>query len=81
VVVNSHDEIGDLANSVNSMARGLAEKEKVRDLLGKVVSQQIAEQRLSNPVKLGGEEKIVTILFSDIRGLPVFAKVCVGKKC
>lgn len=74
VEVNSRDEIGNLANSVNSMARGLAEKEKVRDLLGKVVSQQIAEQLLNNPVELGGEEKVVTILFSDIRGFTSFCE-------
>lgn len=55
VTVQSRDEIGELADSVNSMARGLAEKEKVRDLLGKVVSHQIAEQLLNNPVELGGE--------------------------
>ncbi|MFK7862689.1 MAG: adenylate/guanylate cyclase domain-containing protein [Pseudohongiellaceae bacterium] len=74
VVVTSKDEIGDLANSVNSMAQGLAEKEKVRDLLGKVVSQEIAEQLLNNPVELGGEEKVVTILFSDIRGFTSFCE-------
>ena len=74
VAVNSRDEIGDLANSVNSMARGLAEKEKVRDLLGKVVSQQIAEQLLNNPVELGGEEKVVTVVFSDIRGFTGFCE-------
>lgn len=74
VEVNSRDEIGNLANSVNSMARGLAEKEKVRDLLGKVVSNQIAEQLLNNPVELGGEEKVVTIVFSDIRGFTGFCE-------
>jgi adenylate cyclase len=74
--VQSRDELGALAESVNSMARGLAEKEKVRDLLGKVVSQQIAEELLNNPVELGGEERIATILFSDIRG---FTSFCEGK--
>jgi adenylate cyclase len=73
--VKTRDELGELADSVNTMARGLAEKEKVRDLLGKVVSQQIAEQLLSNPVELGGEERVVTILFSDIRG---FTSYCEG---
>lgn len=73
--VNSRDEIGELARSVNAMARGLLEKEKVRDLLGKVVSHQIAEQLLNNPVELGGEERVVTILFSDIRG---FTSYCEG---
>ena len=73
--IESKDELGVLAQSVNSMAKGLAEKEKVRDLLGKVVSHQIAEQLLSNPVVLGGEERVVTILFSDIRG---FTSYCEG---
>jgi len=75
VPVTSSDELGELAVSVNSMAGGLAEKEKVRDLLGKVVSHQIAEQLLNNPVELGGEERIATILFSDIRG---FTSYCEG---
>ncbi len=74
VKVNSKDEIGHLAAMVNSMAKGLIEKEKVRDLLGKVVSKQIAEQLLSNPIELGGEEKVVTILFSDIRGFTTFCE-------
>ncbi len=74
VAVESRDEIGVLADSVNSMARGLAEKEKVRDLLGKVVSHQIAEQLLNNPIELGGEERVATILFSDIRGFTTFCE-------
>lgn len=74
--VSSRDELGALADSVNAMASGLAEKEKVRDLLGKVVSQQIAEELLSNPVELGGEERTVTVLFSDIKG---FTSYCEGK--
>lgn len=74
VDVTSRDEIGRLASMVNSMAKGLIEKEKVRDLLGKVVSKQIAEQLLSSPVELGGEEKVVTILFSDIRGFTTFCE-------
>lgn len=73
--VTSRDELGGLASSVNDMAEGLAEKEKVRDLLGKVVSQQIAEELLRNPVELGGEERIVTVLFSDIQG---FTSYCEG---
>ena len=74
VAVESRDEIGELAESVNSMARGLAEKERVRDLLGKVVSHQIAEQLLNNPIELGGEERVATILFSDIRGFTTFCE-------
>ena len=73
VQVRGRDEIATLASSVNNMARGLAEKEKVRDLLGKVVSPEIAEELLSKNIELGGEEKIITILFADIKG---FTTLC-----
>jgi adenylate cyclase len=61
------DELGELAASFNQMTAGLAERDRVRDLLGKVVSPEIASQLLGSQLKLGGEEREVTILFSDIR--------------
>ena len=67
------DELGQLAGSVNDMARGLADRERVRDLLGKVVSKEIASELLSGKVELGGEERQVTVLFSDIRN---FTTLC-----
>lgn len=73
IEVNQKDELGHLAQRFNAMAKGLAERAKVRSLLGKVVSPEIAEQLLSNGVELGGEEREVTILFSDIRN---FTSLC-----
>lgn len=68
VPVERDDEIGILATSFNIMARGLEEKEKVRSLLGKVVSNQIAEELLrGDTVRLGGEIRTVTVLFTDLR--------------
>jgi adenylate cyclase len=61
------DEIGELADAFNDMTRGLAERDRVRDLLGKVVSHEVAEELMKKGVVLGGEEREVTILFSDIR--------------
>jgi adenylate cyclase len=70
------DEIGQLEKSVGNMARGLAEKERVRDLLGKVVSPEIADELMKQNVALGGENRAVTILFSDIRN---FTDLCEGR--
>jgi adenylate cyclase len=61
------DEIGQLATAFNHMTAGLAERDRVRDLLGKVVSPEIATQLLQSDLQLGGEEREVTILFSDLR--------------
>jgi adenylate cyclase len=51
----------------NEMSDGLAERDRVRDLLGKVISPQVAAELLRRGVTLGGEEREVTVLFSDLR--------------
>ncbi|HYC71275.1 MAG TPA: adenylate/guanylate cyclase domain-containing protein [Opitutaceae bacterium] len=61
------DELGQLAAAFNQMTAGLAERDRVRDLLGKVVSPEIAAQLMQSDLKLGGEEREVTVLFSDLR--------------
>ena len=65
--VRTDDEIGLLATAFNHMSEGLAERDQVRDLLGKVVSPAVATELLRKDVILGGEEREVTILFSDLR--------------
>ncbi len=61
------DEVASLCRSFEHMVKGLKEKEKVKAVLNKVVSQEIAQEILKGNIHLGGEEKKVTILFADIR--------------
>jgi adenylate cyclase len=67
VRIGQQDELGSLATTFNQMSEGLAERDRVRDLLGKVVSPEVATELLRKDVTLGGEEREVTVLFSDLR--------------
>ncbi len=63
----THDEVGVLTNSFLRMARGLEEREKIKSTFGKFVNKEIAERALSSDLKLGGENREVTVFFSDLR--------------
>jgi len=68
VNLQQKDELGQLGQAFNNMSKGLFERDKVRNLLGKVISPEIAEELIRSDVQLGGEEKEITILFTDLRG-------------
>ncbi len=68
VAVSGGGEISELADAFNDMVRGLADRDRVQSLLGKVIAPQIAAELLTRDVELGGEERTVTVLFCDIRG-------------
>jgi len=68
VSVQSLDEMGALAKAFNDMTRGLHLRERYRAVLNKVVSQDVAAELLKGDVELGGESRLVTVLFADIRG-------------
>ena len=68
------DELGRLSEAFDHMARGLAERDLVRDLLDKNVSPEVAAQLLRDGSALGGEEREVTILFCDLRGFTTMSE-------
>jgi class 3 adenylate cyclase len=63
------DEVGELARAVAVMARGLEEKERLRDMFGKYMAGQVAQELLGRgELSLEGEEQEITVVLSDIRG-------------
>jgi class 3 adenylate cyclase len=72
--ITSRDEMGLLGNAFNTMVQGLSLKEKYRDVLNKAVSPEVAAEMLKGDLFLGGENRMVTILFADIRGFTVITE-------
>jgi adenylate cyclase len=68
VPVDDGSEVGQLQAGFNRMADGLRERERIRDLFGRQVGQEVARAALSEGIRLGGEERDVAALFIDIVG-------------
>ena len=70
IVPRSKDEIGALARTMAEMVQGLRDRDFIRDVLGRYVSPELAEQCVQDrgAIRLGGEVRTVSILMSDLRG-------------
>jgi adenylate cyclase len=66
--VESNDEIGALTRAFKKMTIGLEERDRLKSTFSKFHSKEIAQKILSGEIKLGGERKMATVFFSDIRG-------------
>jgi len=73
VVVYDASEVGLLQVAFNRMVAGLRERERVRDLFGRHVGEDVARRALSEGVDLGGETRDVSVLFVDIIGSTALA--------
>jgi class 3 adenylate cyclase len=69
VVPATRDEIGVLGRAMADMVTALRDREFVRGVLGRFVSPDLAERVLRDrdALRLGGELREVTVLFSDLR--------------
>jgi len=67
VRVTTNDEIGYTGDVINEMTEGLKERDFIREVFGKYVSEEIRDEILSGRVTLDGELRQVTILFADLR--------------
>lgn len=68
------DEVGLLTDYFVTMGKGLEEREKVKDALGRFVNKEIAEMVLNQELTLGGERKMCAIFFSDIRSFTAISE-------
>jgi adenylate cyclase len=68
VPVDDGSEIGQLQAGFNRMADGLRERQRVRELFGRQVGEDVARAALRGGTRLGGEERLVGALYIDIVG-------------
>ena len=61
-------EVGLLQAGFNTMVAGLREHERLRDLFGRHVGEDVADLALQRDVELGGEVREVAVLFVDLAG-------------
>jgi adenylate cyclase len=50
------------------------DKRRIRDMFGTYVSPRVVDQIIDNPPELGGQDKDLTVLFSDIRGFTTLSE-------
>jgi adenylate cyclase len=68
VAIDDASEVGLLQAGFNRMAEGLRERERIRDLFGRHVGQEVAGEALREGTRLGGEEREIGAVFVDVAG-------------
>lgn len=68
VDVDDAGEVGLLQAGFNEMAAGLRDRERVRDLFGRHVGEEVARAALEQGTELGGEVREIAALFVDVEG-------------
>ncbi len=68
--VKVKDEVGELAESLTEMSRGLKERDFIRDTFGRYLTKEVVSSILESKdgLKLGGEQREISVMMSDLRG-------------
>ena len=73
IVVYDGTELGQLQVGFNQMVRGLRDREHLRDLFGRHVGKEVAAAAADSEFELGGETRVVSVLFIDLVGSTTLA--------
>jgi adenylate cyclase len=73
VPVYDGTELGLLQAGFNRMAAGLRERERMRDLFGRHVGEEVADEAMRGRAGLGGQVRTVSVLFVDVIGSTTLA--------
>ena len=73
VPVYDGSEVGLLQAGFNRMAAGLRERDRIRDLFGRHVGEDVARDALARGIRLGGEVREAAVLFVDLIGSTALA--------
>jgi len=68
VPVYDGSELGVLQSGFNQMVTGLRERERIRELFGRHVGEDVAREALERDESLGGETREAAVLFIDMVG-------------
>ena len=71
-------EIGYLNRSFNQMMDGIRQRDVLQGIFGRYVDDNVARELMSRPelLRLGGEERVVTILMADLTGFTDMEEQC-----
>lgn len=70
------DEVGEVSRAVNEMTAGLKEGVFVKNTFKRYLSASVVDQIIKDPssLKLGGEEREMTVFFSDMSGFTAMSE-------
>lgn len=75
VKLDDGGEIGMLQAGFNRMVGGLRDRERLRDLFGRHVGDEVARHAMEAPTGLGGQQRDASVLFVDLIGSTALAEV------
>lgn len=76
VDIRTGDELEELGDAFNEMAKGLQERDFIKSTFARYVSESVASELIKNPqmARLGGIKKELTVMFSDIGGFTAMSE-------